>query len=151
MTPQAEYSRLFSTYITGGTGFPFWKGRVALYAILRALHIGPGDEVIVPGYTCVMNVNPILYVGARPKYADIDPDNYNLTLASVKSHVTDRTRAVIAQHTYGFPAPIVELLDYATRRGIHVIEDCCLALGSTCQGRLLGSFGVASYFSSQWS
>jgi dTDP-4-amino-4,6-dideoxygalactose transaminase len=145
------YARSFAEFIGTTHAFPFWKGRVALYGLLKALGVGAGDEVIVPGYTCVMNVNPIFYLGAKPIYADIEAVTYNLDPAYLPDLITPRTKVIIAQHTYGFPAKLDDILSQASRRGIHVLEDCCLALGSTHHGRIVGSYGVAAYFSFQWS
>jgi perosamine synthetase len=132
--------------------FSFWKGRAALYAILQALELRQGDEVILPGYTCVAVANAIRYAGAKPVYADIAPGHYNLDPASVKKRLTAKTRAVIVQHTYGIPADIGSLQAIAEQHRLELIEDCAHVLpGSKYQGKLLGSFGKASFFSSQWS
>jgi dTDP-4-amino-4,6-dideoxygalactose transaminase len=149
--PVARFEQAFADFFTTGQATAFWKGRVALYAILDALDVGQGDEVIVPGYTCVMNVNPILYRGAKPVYADIDPQTYNMDPRKVQQCVTDRTRVIIAQHTYGIPADVQALAQIAGQHGIALIEDCCLALGSTRDAKLCGTFGRAAYFSFQWN
>lgn len=129
----------------------FWKGRVALYALLRALSVGNGDEVILPGYTCVMNVNPIKYLGAKPIYVDIEPDTFNLDVNLLHERVTDNTKVIIAQHTYGYPCDMDAIMEIAGRQGIAVIEDCCLSLGSKYKDRIVGAFGRAAYFSFQWN
>jgi dTDP-4-amino-4,6-dideoxygalactose transaminase len=131
--------------------FAFWKGRVGLYALLRALEVGPGDEIVVPGYTCVMNVNPIKYVGAKPIYVDIERDTFNINANLLDTKITNGTKVIIAQHTYGYPCDMDPIMDIARRRGVCVIEDCCLALGSKYKGRTAGTFGRAAYFSFQWN
>ncbi len=131
--------------------FAFWKGRVALYAILKGLGIGEGDEVLVPGYTCVMAVNPIVYLKAMPVYVDIDPRSYNVDPNELREKITPRTKLIIAQHTYGLPADLRAIADIANEKGIPFIEDCCLALGSRYDGELTGTFGAAAYFSFQWN
>lgn len=146
-----EYQREFARYFGAERAFAFWKGRVGLYALLRALEVGEGDEVILPGYTCVMNVNPIKYVGARPIYVDIEPDTFNVNVNLIEDKITDRTKVIIAQHTYGYPCDIDAIMSIARSRNIPVIEDCCLALGSRYKRQLVGTFGVAAYFSSQWN
>ncbi|MGA2266272.1 MAG: DegT/DnrJ/EryC1/StrS family aminotransferase [Phycisphaerae bacterium] len=153
MTSSARhrFEQAFARWLGVPHAFAFWKGRVALYAILRALGVGEGDEVILPGYTCVMNVNPIKYLGAKPIYVDIDPATYNIDPALIASRITPRTRAIIAQHTYGIPCAMDAIGELAGRRGIPVIEDCCLAMGSAYQGRLCGTFGLAAYWSFQWN
>lgn len=141
----------FSKTINCSHAFSFWKGRVALYAILRGLGIGDGDEVIVPGYTCVMDVNPIKYVGAKPVYVDIEPKMYNINPSLIEAKLTDRTRLIISQHTYGYPCDMDRIMEIAARRGVPVIEDCCLSLGSTYKGRMTGTISKAAYFSFQWN
>ena len=93
-------------WLPGPAVQPFIKGRVALYAILRAAGIGPGDEVLVPGFTCVVVAAAVGYTGARPVFYDIDPDTYNGDPVQAAARITDRTRAVIVQHTYGMPADL---------------------------------------------
>lgn len=145
------YEERFSGWLDVGAAFSFWKGRVAMYAILRALGVGEGDEVILPGYTCVMDVNPIKYLGAKPVYVDIEPGTFNMNTDLLPEKITDRSRVIVAQHTYGYPCDMDAIIDIAARRNVAVIEDCCLALGGEYKGRLLGTFGRAAYFSMQWN
>ena len=146
-----RFEQAFAAWLGATHAFAFWKGRVALYAILRALGVGEGDEVILPGYTCVMDVNPIKYLGARPVYVDIEPVTYNMDVRRLEAALSPRTRVILAQHTYGYPCEMDAILDIASRRGIPVVEDCCLALGSTYRGRICGTFGLAAYWSFQWN
>lgn len=145
------YERDFANVFSANDAFSFWKGRVAMYAILKSLGISQGDEVILPGYTCVMDITPVKYLGATPVYVDIEPVTYNMNLDLLAEKITERTKVIVAQHTYGYLVDMDRLLDIASRHGILVIEDCCLALGSRYRGKLAGTFGVASYFSSQWN
>ncbi len=147
----AAYEDAFAGCIGVRHALAFWKGRVALYALLRALGVGKGDEVILPGYTCVMDVNPIVYLGARPVYVDIDPVTFNLNPDLVASRVSGRTRAIIAQHTYGYPAEMDALVTIASSRGLTLLEDCCLAVGSRYKGKPVSSFGSGAFWSSQWN
>jgi len=149
--PRNKYESVFAGWLGAKHAFSFWKGRVALYAILRAMGIGAGDEVILPGYTCVMDVNPIMYVGAKAIYVDIEPETFNIDVNLLESKITPQTRAIIAQHTYGYSADLGAILAIASRRGIEVIEDCCLSLGSRYKGKLTGTFAPAAYFSTQWN
>jgi len=146
-----KYQCEVAPFVETERAFAFWKGRVALYALLRALNVGDGDEVILPGYTCVMNVNPIKYVGAKPIYIDIEPETFNMNVSLLEEKITGNTRVIIAQHTYGYPCEMDTIMNIAQSRGISVIEDCCLALGSRYKGRMVGTFGQAGYFSSQWN
>jgi len=146
-----QYERKFAEVIGTSWAFAFWKGRVALYAILKAMGIGAGDEVIVPGYTCVMDVNPIKYLGAKPIYVDIEPITFNINVDLLREKITSNTKAIIAQHTYGYPCDMDAIMDIAGCNNIPVIEDCCLALGSRYKGKMAGTFGKAAYFSFQWN
>jgi dTDP-4-amino-4,6-dideoxygalactose transaminase len=147
----AEYEQTFAKWFEGHVAFAFWKGRVALYAILKALPISPGDEVILPGYTCVMNVNPIKYLRAKPVYVDIEPKTFNMNVELLPDKISSKTKAIIAQHTYGYPCDMDAIAKIADESGIPVIEDCCLALGSKYKDKTLGTFGIAAYFSFQWN
>ena len=145
-----KYKNRFAEFFGAERAFAFWKGRVALYAILKAVGIGPGDEIILPGYTCVMNVNPIKYLEAKPVYVDIEPVTFNIDVNLLRDKITPRTKVIIAQHTYGYPCDMNAIMEIASENGITVIEDCCLALGTKYKGKLVGTFGKAAYFSSNW-
>ena len=138
----------------------FWKGRVALYAILKGLGVRQGDFVLVPGYTCVVVPAAVHFLGANPLYADIDPETYNVSLSQITPFYSEwgrgRIKAVVIQHTYGLPAHVAPIVAWAKERGIAVIEDCAHAVGSRCKGldgkwRAVGTYGDAAFFSSQWS
>jgi perosamine synthetase len=141
----------FSQWVGLSSAFSFWKGRVALYAILKSLDIKAGDEIILSGYTCVMNVNPIKYLGAKPVYVDIEPNTFNINPDLIESKITPRTRILLAQHTYGYPCDMDRIMAIAKKHNLTVIEDCCLCLGSSYKGRKMGTFGAAAYFSFQWN
>lgn len=146
-----QYERCFSNLVGAKNAFAFWKGRVALYAILKAMGISPGDEVILPGYTCVVNANAIKYLGAKPIYVDIEPNTFGIDPTCLEAKITPKTKVIIAQHTYGYPCDMDAVMDIASKRNITVIEDCCLAFGSTLKGKIVGTFGKAAYFSFQWN
>jgi len=131
--------------------FPFYKGRVALYAILKALTVQASDEIILPGFTCVVVPNAISYLGAKPVYVDIAPGSYNIDPGKIEEKITSRTRAIIVQHTFGIPAEMEAIGSLAEKHGIPIIEDSCHAIGSRYRGREVGTFGTAAFFSSQWS
>lgn len=150
-TVDLHYAKEFAERFDILCAFSFFKARVALYAILRSLGIGQGDEIILPGYTCVMDVNPIKYLGARPIYVDIEPDTFNMNVELLKDKITPNTKVIIAQHTYGYPCDMDAIMNIASQKGITVIEDCCLAFGSKYKGKTVGTFGKAAYFSFQWN
>jgi len=146
-----KFEMEFARWLGVSHCYCFWKGRVALYAMLKAMGIGPGDEVILPSYTCVMDVNPVKYLGAKPVYVDIEPVTFNINVELLQKKITARTKALIAQHTYGYPCDMDAIMKIASENGIDVIEDCCLAFGSKYKGRTVGTFGKAAYFSFQWN
>jgi perosamine synthetase len=129
----------------------FWRGRVALYAILRALGVGPGDEVIVPAFTCVAVPNAVLYAGATPVYVDVDDATYTADPAAVAAAMTPRTRVVLAQNTFGLSADLDALTAAARSQGAVVIDDCTHGLGGTYKGRPNGAAADAAFYSTQWS
>jgi perosamine synthetase len=129
----------------------FWRGRVALYAILRCLDIGPGDEVIVPAFTCVAVPNAIIYAGATPVYVDIDDATYTADPAAVASAMSPRTRVVLAQNTFGLSADLDALTSVARPYGAVVVDDCTHGLGGTYRGRPNGAAAFAAFYSTQWS
>lgn len=151
-SPVERYERAFAGRIgPDARASSFWKGRVALSAILEAMGIGPGDDVLLPGYTCVVVPNAVAFRGARPIYADVREGTFDLDPASVRARLTGRTRAIVVQHTYGIPGDASETILLARERGIAVIEDSAHALGLRPDGTPFGALGDAAFFSSQWS
>ncbi len=129
----------------------FGAGRMAFYAALEALGIGPGDEVIVPGYTCVVVPNAILYRGATPRYVDIRRDTFNMDPRQLEQAITPRTKAIVAQHTFGRPCEIEAIMEIARRHHLVVIEDCAHAFGGSVRGQRLGTFGDVAFVSTDQS
>lgn len=125
----------------------FDSGRTCLTAILRALELKENDEVLLQAYTCVAVPNPICWCRARPIYVDCDRETLNMSPEDLRRKITDRSRVLIIQHTFGQPAPLTELLAIAREYQLFVIEDCAHALGARYDGQLVGTFGDASFFS----
>lgn len=123
------------------------SGTSALHLILLSLGIGPGDEVVVPSFTFAATANAVALTGATPVFADIEPDTYCLSPASVEEVVTDRTRAVMPVHLYGHPAAMVQLTELCHRRGLYLIEDAAQAHLAALKDRLVGTWGDAAAFS----
>ncbi len=140
-----------SEYFGEGDIFYTWKGRVALYLLLKAYGIGEGDEVIVPGFTCVVVPNAICYLGAKPVYADIEEHTFNASVETIAPCITDRTRAILVQNTFGLSADLDPIMKLARERGLIVIEDCAHGLGATYKGNRAGTVTDAAFFSTQWS
>jgi dTDP-4-amino-4,6-dideoxygalactose transaminase len=117
------------------------NGTAALEAALRALGIGPGDEVITTSRTFVASASCAVAVGARPIIADVDPDSQNITANTIERVLTPRTRAIIAVHLAGWPCDMDAIMHFARAHGLKVIEDCAQAHGATYKGRSVGSIG----------
>jgi len=146
LEPVLQLQKVLEEYF-GLRVFPVNSGRSAIYLILKAAKIGRGDEVIIQAYTCNAVPNPILWTGARPIYADINPDTLNADPNQVEDKITSKTKAIIIQHTFGRPGPIEELQSIATKHNILLIEDCAHCLGGTYNGKRLGTFGDVSILS----
>jgi dTDP-4-amino-4,6-dideoxygalactose transaminase len=131
--------------------FLFSKGRVGLYAALKALGLSKGDEIIMPGYTCMVVPSAARFLGLECKYVDIDPETYNIDLREINSVLNEKTRAIIVQHTYGIPLKMDSFLEISGNKNISLIEDCCHSFGSRYKAQLCGTFGAASFFSGQWN
>ncbi|MFC1790689.1 peptidoglycan bridge formation glycyltransferase FemA/FemB family protein [Patescibacteria group bacterium] len=132
---------------SGSKATTFVSGRTALLAILKALNIGLGDQVLCPSFSCVVVSNSVLEVGAKPVFVDISPQSFNLSLKDLEKKITPACKAIIVQHTFGFPAPMKELLKIAQKNHLIVIEDCAHGIGSRTQGKQIGEFGEAAFFS----
>ena len=127
------------------------NGTTTLETALRALNIGPGDEVIVPPYTFIATAASVRIVGATPVFADVDLDTWNLSIPAVEAAISDRTKAVIPVHFGGLPVDFDSLLPLARKHNLFVIEDAAHAHGSSWNGQPVGALGVAGSFSFQAS
>jgi perosamine synthetase len=119
----------------------------ALHLSLLALGIGPGDEVIVPAQTHVATAHAVLYVGARPVFADIDPVTFCVDPEDLERRWTPRTRAVSLVHFAGHPCAMDAIMEWAGARGVPIVEDCAHAVGTRFHGRAAGAFGRTGCFS----
>ncbi|MEY2340647.1 DegT/DnrJ/EryC1/StrS family aminotransferase [Acidithiobacillus sp. IBUN Pt1247-S3] len=141
-----------SEYLGVAHGVGCASGTDALLLALRALDIGPGDEVIVPTFTFIATAEAVRYVGATPVFADVDAEYFCVTAESVAPLISKRTRAIIPVHLYGQPAPMPELLQLAEQHGIPLIEDMAQAIGARFNDQRVGSFGrlaCVSFFPSK--
>lgn len=147
-----EYQRAFAQFNESARAFAFMDGRVALNAVLYALELKPGDEIIVPGYTCVAVPNAVNFAGLRPVFADIELDTYGLDVAAVEARISTSTRAIVLHHLYGLICRDYEaILDLAQAKDLFVIEDCAHATGARFKGQRVGNYGHAAFYSSEQS
>lgn len=123
------------------------NGLDALYLILRAMGIGQGDEVIVPSNTFIATALAVSYTGAKPVFVEPNIGTFNINPQYIESAINNNTKAIIAVHLYGQPAPMNEILDIAKRRNLKVIEDAAQAHGATYHGQKVGGIGDAAAFS----
>ncbi len=123
------------------------SGTDALHLALRALRVGPGDEVVTTPFTFVATTEAIGMVGATPVFVDIDPHTFNLRPDRIEAAVTPKTKAILPVHLYGQPCDMDGVTEIAERHGLYVVEDAAQALGGTYKGRKVGSFGEAGCLS----
>lgn len=131
--------------------FLFWKGRVGLYAALKAVGLQTGDEVIVQAFTCVVVPNAIIYTGATPIYIDIQADSFNASFEEIKKKVSTKTRVIITQNTFGLSSDVERISAYCTENGLVCIEDCTHGFGGKHDGKSNGSFADFAFYSTQWN
>ncbi|MGB1110852.1 MAG: DegT/DnrJ/EryC1/StrS family aminotransferase [Gammaproteobacteria bacterium] len=139
----------FVAFQGGGHAVSFRAARMGLSAILQAAGLKAGDEVLVTGFTCVVVPNAAIFQGIRPVYVDIDPDTFNMIPEDVERKITDRTRAIIIQSSFGMPPDFDAILPIARQHGLFVIEDNALSMGARYHGKLLGTLGDAAIFSGE--
>jgi dTDP-4-amino-4,6-dideoxygalactose transaminase len=123
------------------------SGSDALRLVLRALGVGPDAEVVTAAFSFVASATAVLEVGARPVFADVDPATLTLDPDHADAAVTPRTRAILAVHLYGLPAPMGPLRAVAERHGVPLVEDAAQAFGAALGGRPAGGLGAAAAFS----
>jgi perosamine synthetase len=143
----AAFEQEFAAYHEADHAVAMANGTVALVALFAALGIGPGDEVIVPSLTFVSSATSILYAGATPVFAEVDPDTFNIDPADAAARLSPRTRAILAVHYGGQPADLSELAAVAEDAGVLLLEDAAEAHGARYQGRPVGTWGAAGMFS----
>ncbi len=143
----ARFEQAFAGFCGAKEGVAVNSGTAALHCAMRALHLGPGDEVIVPAITFAASANAALYEGATPVFADIEADTLLIDPKSVAEKITACTRAIVAVDYGGQPADYDALRELTQSRGIAIVADACHAPGATYKGRRTGTLGDISCFS----
>lgn len=136
-----HFEREFAAWCGTPRAVALGNGTLALDVALKALGIGPGDDVVVTPRTFLASVSCVVNAGARPVFADVDLDSGNITAASVRAVLTPATKAVLCVHLAGWPCEMDELMALARERGLKVIEDCAQAHGARYRGRNVGGIG----------
>lgn len=137
----------FAAWLGVGQTVGVASGTDAVLLALRALGVGPGDEVITVSHTAVATVAAVELAGATPRLVDIDPATYTLDATQLAEAITSRTRAIVPVHLYGAPAAMDAIMAVARANGLLVIEDCAQAHGARYKGRVVGTMGAAAAFS----
>lgn len=137
----------FAEYVGRREGIAVSSGTAALHLAFVALGLGPGDEVLVPAFSMIACPNSVRYTGARPVAVDAEPRTWNLDPEALEAARTPRTRAVLVVHTYGHPADLAPITEWARDRKLAVVEDAAEAHGAEYRGRRTGGFGELSCFS----
>lgn len=142
-----KFEENFSAYIGCNYGVAVSNGSAALDIAIRALNIGPGDEVIMPAFTIISPAQSVVTEGATPVLVDSDPDTWNMDVTQIEAKITPKTKAIIVVHIYGLPVDMDPVMALAKKYNLKVIEDAAEVHGQTYKGKMCGSFGDISIFS----
>jgi perosamine synthetase len=142
-----QFEDAFAAYIGTEKAVSTQSGTAALHMALHELGIGEGDEVIVPALTFVATVNPIVYMGAKPVFVDVDIDTWNIDPRKIEEAITEKTKAIIPVHLYGNPCDMDSIMQIAQKHGLYVIEDATESLGARYRGKHTGTLGHFGCFS----
>ncbi len=142
-----KFEQQFAAYMGVREGIACNSGTDALYLALRALNIGPGDEVITTPFTFIATAEVITAVGATPVFVDIEAQTFNLDVTQLAAAITPKTKAIIPVHLFGHPVNMTVLMEIAQSHGLAVIEDCAQATGADWAGQKVGSIGHIGCFS----
>ncbi len=142
-----RFEKEFAEYIGVDYGTTVSNGTVAIHLALLTIGIQPNDEVIVPSFTYVASANPIVYLGAKPIFVDSKADTWQIDETKVRERITEKTKAIIVPHIYGYPGKMDEIRRICEQNTLFLIEDCAEGIGSEYDGRKVGTFGDLSCFS----
>lgn len=142
-----KFESNFQKYILSTYAIGVGSGAQALHLAVRGLGIGPGDEVIVPSFTFVATANAVTSCGAKPIFADVDYDTFNISIDSIKKLITKKTKAIIPVHYAGQSCEMDQIDSISKNKDLKIIEDCAHSLGSTFQKKKCGNLGNVGCFS----
>jgi len=142
-----EFEGRFAEYCDCKYGVTTTSGTTAIHLALGSLGIKKGDEVIVPSFTMIGSVFPIIYCGAKPVLVDAEPETWNIDVNKIEEKITDRTRAIIPVHIYGHPCDMDPIMKLAKKHDLYVIEDAAEAHGAKYKGKKTGGIGHIGCFS----
>ncbi len=142
-----KFEEEFASYVGSKFCVSCGNGTDSIEILLKAMGIGPGDEVIVPAMTWISTSEAVSSVGANPVFVDIHPDYYTIDVTKIESKITSKTKAIIPVHLYGLPCEMDEILSLARKYKLTVLEDCAQAHGAVYKGKKVGTMGNAASFS----
>jgi perosamine synthetase len=145
----AKFESAFAEYVGAKYAIATSSCSGALHLSLMALGIGPGDEVIVPDVTWVATASAVMYTGAKPVFADINPSDWTINLDSIKNLINMKTKAIMPVHLYGYGAAMNQIMQIARENNLFVVEDAAPAIGTEIDGKRAGTFGDLGCFSFQ--
>ncbi|MFA5866585.1 MAG: DegT/DnrJ/EryC1/StrS family aminotransferase [Actinomycetota bacterium] len=141
----AEFEERFAEFMSVKHAVAVNSGTAALHTALLALGVGPGDEVITSSFSFIASGNSILYTGAKPVFADIREEDFNIDPAAVEAAITPKTKAVMPVHLFGQPCDMEIINDICLDRGLALVEDTCQSHGATYRGLCAGTFGTGCF------
>ena len=141
------FEKAFASYCETKYCIGVGNGLDALVLVLKALNIGPGDEVLVPSNTYIATALAVTYVGAMPVFVEPTLETFNIDPSRIETAITEKTKAIMPVHLYGRPCDMDPIMEIANKYRLRVVEDCAQAHGATYKGRKIGTFGDASGFS----
>ena len=141
-----EFEKAFQDYTGVKRAVAVNSGTSGLFIALKALGIGPGDEIITTPFTFIASVTTIMMVGAKPVFVDIDPVTLNMDPAHIEEKITDKTKAILPVVVFGNPWGLDKVCEIADKHGLDVVEDSCEGLGSELGGKKVGTFGKFGFF-----
>ncbi|MDP6381043.1 MAG: DegT/DnrJ/EryC1/StrS family aminotransferase [Phycisphaerae bacterium] len=141
-----EFESKFALFMGSRHAVAVNSGTSALHLCIRAMGIGPGDEVITSPFSFIASANCILFEGARPVFVDIDKATWNIDVSLIEAAITERTKAILPVHVFGRPVDLEPLLAIAEKHSLVVLEDSCEAIGATYKGRKVGTLGRCGTF-----